>query len=164
VTGHGRVQVRAVEPGDRAAVARFIEQHWLGPVVVAHDTVFRPAGLPGFVAWLPDEPLAGLLTYEIRDGVLEIVSLDAVRQWAGTGTALVEAAAAEAASRGCSEIRLTTTNDNLDALRFYQRRGFHLAALRPGAVGRSRQVKPQIPLTGQHGIPVRDELDLIRPV
>jgi ribosomal protein S18 acetylase RimI-like enzyme len=144
-------------------VARFIELHW-GPVVVAHDTVFHPAGLPGFLAWLPDEPLAGLLTYEVRGDVLEIVTLDAMRQWAGTGTALVEAAVAEAASRGCSEVRLTTTNDNLDALRFYQRRGFRLAGLRPGAVGQARQLKPQIPLTGQYGIPVRDELELVRSI
>jgi len=144
-------------------VARFIELHW-GPAVVAHDTVFHPAGLPGFLAWLPDEPLAGLLTYEVRDGVLEIVTLDAVRQWAGTGTALVEAAAAEAAGRGCPEVRLTTTNDNLDALRFYQRRGFRLAGLRPGAAGRARRLKPQIPLTGLYGIPLNDELELARPV
>ena len=144
-------------------MARFIELHW-GPAVVAHDTVFHPAGLPGFLAWLPDEPLAGLLTYEVRDGVLEIVTLDAVRQWAGTGTALVEAAAAEAASRGCPEVRLTTTNDNLDALRFYQRRGFRLAGLRPGAAGRARRLKPQIPLTGLYGIPLNDELELARPV
>lgn len=141
-------------------MARFIELRW-GPAVVAHDTVFHPAGLPGFLAWVPAEPLAGLLTYEVRGDVLEIVTLNAVRQWAGTGTALVEAAVAEAASRGCSEVRLTTTNDNLDGLRFYQRRGFRLAGLRPGAVGQSRKLKPQIPLTGEYGIPLRDELDLV---
>jgi ribosomal protein S18 acetylase RimI-like enzyme len=145
------------------AVARFIEQHW-GPVMVVHDTVFHPAGLPGFLAFLPDEPLAGLLTYEVRGHLLEIVTLDAMRQWAGTGTALVEAAVAEAASRGCAEVRLTTTNDNLDALRFYQRRGFRLAGLRPGAVGRARRLKPQIPLTGQYGIPLSDELELVRAI
>ena len=157
------VRVRALDAGDRAAVARFIELHW-SPVVAVHGTVFHPAGLPGFLAWAPDEPVAGLLTYEVSNGVLEIVTLDAVRQWAGTGTALVGAAVAEAASRGCSEVRLTTTNDNVDALRFYQRRGFQLAALRPGAVGRARQIKPEIPLTGDYDIPVRDELDLVRPI
>ena len=52
------------------------------------------------------------------------------------------------------------TNDNVDALRFYQRRGFRLAELRPGAVDRSRQEKPQIPRTGDYGIPLHDEIDL----
>jgi hypothetical protein len=60
----------------------------------------------------------------------------------------------------CREVRLTTTNDNVDALRFYQRRGFRLAELRPGAVDRSRQEKPQIPRTGDYGIPLHDEIDL----
>jgi hypothetical protein len=65
---------------------------------------------------------------------------------------------------GCHEIRLTTTNDNVDALRFYQRRGFRLAELRPGAVDQSRQRKPEIPRVGDYGIPLRDEIDLTRPV
>jgi ribosomal protein S18 acetylase RimI-like enzyme len=59
---------------------------------------------------------------------------------------------------------LTTTNDNVDALRFYQRRGFRLAALRPGAVDEARRIKPEIPQVGEHGIPLHDELDLVRPV
>ena len=57
-------------------------------------------------------------------------------------------------------LRLTTTNDNLDALRFYQRRGFRLQALRPGAVDAARAYKPTISAVGEHGIPIRDELDL----
>jgi hypothetical protein len=52
----------------------------------------------------------------------------------------------------------TTT---LDALRFYQRRGFVLLALRPGAVDEARRsLKPHIGRVGEHGIPLRDELEL----
>ena len=131
---------------------------------VAHGTVFRPAELPGLIAQTPDEPMAGLLSYEVRGPVLEIVTLNAVPRRAGIGTALVKEAVAEAARRGCREIRLTTTNDNVDALRFYQRRGFRLVELRPGAVARARAAKPEIPGTGAYGIPLRDELDLIRSV
>ena len=57
-----------------------------------------------------------------------------------------------------------TTNDNLDALRLYQRRGFHLARLDSGAVDRARDLKPEIPLLGRRGIPMRDELILVRPL
>jgi ribosomal protein S18 acetylase RimI-like enzyme len=54
-----------------------------------------------------------------------------------------------------------TTNDNVDALRFYQRRGFRLAALRAGAVEDARaRLKPEIPWTGADGIELRDELEL----
>jgi hypothetical protein len=48
--------------------------------------------------------------------------------------------------------------------RFYQRRGFRLSDLRPGAVAKARLVKPQIPEAGQHGIPMRDELELLLPL
>lgn len=127
-----QVQIRPVLDADRAAVARFVEAGWGGLVQVAHGTVFRPAELPGFLAELAGQQaggeLAGLLTYVVADGVLEIVTLNAVRRLAGTGTALLDHAVAEAGRRGCREIRLTTTNDNVGALRFYQRRGFRLAA------------------------------------
>jgi ribosomal protein S18 acetylase RimI-like enzyme len=58
-----------------------------------------------------------------------------------------------------------TTNDNVDALRFYQRRGFRLVELRPGAVDAAREVlKPEIPRAGAYGVPLRDELVLeMRP-
>ena len=53
-----------------------------------------------------------------------------------------------------------TTNDNLPALGLYQRHGFRLVALHPGAVDRARLVKPSIPALGHPGIPMRDELVL----
>ena len=57
---------------------------------------------------------------------------------------------------------LLTTNDNLDALRLYQRHGFRLVQVHPGAVDLARQAKPSIPEVGAYGIPLRDELILER--
>jgi hypothetical protein len=49
----------------------------------------------------------------------------------------------------------------VDGLRFYRRRGFRLAPLHLGAVDRSRAtLKLEISETGDHGIPLRDELEL----
>ena len=53
-------------------------------------------------------------------------------------------------------------NDILDAIRFYQRRGYHIAAIDPGAIERARRIKPTIPLIGFHGIPIRDELIMVK--
>jgi len=104
---------------------------------------------------------AGLVTYIERGGECEILTLHAVRRWAGAGSALIAAIRDLAASRGCRRLWVVTTNDNVDALRFYQRRGFRLAALRPGAVDESRRsLKPEIPDAGAYGIPLRDELEL----
>src|SRR5207248_8829267 len=104
----------------------------------------------------------GLLTYTAEPPRTEIVTLNALQPRQGIGSALIEALAADLSSRGVREIRVTTTNDNLDALRFYQRRGFRLAALRPGAVDVARRLKPSIPVVGNHGIARHDELELVR--
>jgi hypothetical protein len=55
---------------------------------------------------------------------------------------------------------LVTTNDNLDALRFYQRRGLRLVAVHAGAVDEARRLKPEIARVGEYGIPIRDEIEL----
>ena len=80
----------------------------------------------------------------------------------GIGSTLVDAAVDAARATGALEIWLVTTNDNVDALRLYQRRGFELTELRTGAVDRARLRKPTIPSTGEYGIPLRDELVLTR--
>jgi GNAT superfamily N-acetyltransferase len=103
----------------------------------------------------------GLLTYIVDGEACEVLTLHAVRQWAGAGSALIAAVRAVAAEQGCRRLWLVTTNDNVDALRFYQRRGFRLAAVRPGLVDEARRtLKPEIPETGAYGIPLRDEIEL----
>jgi GNAT superfamily N-acetyltransferase len=151
--------VRPVQESDRPTVEWLTTQLWGAAEVVVHDGVFYPAALPGFIAERAGR-IAGLVTFDVRPGVLEIVTINALDRHTGIGTLLIEAIRAEAKRRGCREIMLTTTNDNIGALRFYQRRGFRLAALRPGAVDRSRLLKPEIPRTGDYGIPLRDEIDL----
>ena len=155
--------VRPVQDGDRPTVEWLTTQLWGAPEVVVHEGVFYPATLPGFIAERAGR-IAGLVTFDVRPGVLEIVTINALDLYAGIGTMLIEAVRAEAKRLGCHQVMLTTTNDNIGALRFYQRRGFHLAAVRPGAVDRTRQRKPEIPRTGDFGIPLRDEIDLTCPV
>jgi GNAT superfamily N-acetyltransferase len=77
---------------------------------------------------------------------------------------LIDAVRQEAQRAGCKRLWLITTNDNLTALRFYQRRGFVLVAVHRNAVELSRKLKPQIPLIGEHGIPIRDEIELEMPL
>lgn len=98
----------------------------------------------------------------LRPGVGEIVTLEAVLPFQGIGTALVEAYAKRAAAAGLSEIAVVTTNDNLTALRFYQRRGFVIREVRVNALEAARRLKPEIPLVGNDGIPLRDEIELSR--
>jgi len=153
------IRIRPISDGDRAMLSWLVAELWGSEQVAVHGTVLQPAELPGFIAER-SRRVVGLLTYQLAGDILEIVTLNAIERRAGIGTLLIEAAAGPARHHRCREIRLTTTNDNVDALRFYQRRGFRLAELRPGAVDRSRLEKPQIPLVGDYGIPLHDEIDL----
>src|SRR3954447_22662730 len=117
-------------------------------------------GLPGLIAGERD----GVALYETVGTRVELVLLHALMPGRGRGTALVEALTSRLAQAGVRELWLTTTNDNLDALRFYQRRGFRLLELRAGAVEDVRRRKPTIPAVGKFGIPIRDELRLMRPL
>jgi ribosomal protein S18 acetylase RimI-like enzyme len=154
------VRVRALTEADRPWVAGIVAERWGSPLVVAHGEVFEPAELPGFVAE-NDERRVGLLTYHADGDVCEVVTLDAFEQRRGVGTALVR----EVASLGHRRVWLITTNDNVPAQRFYERLGFRLVAVREGAIERSREQKPEIPLVGIGGVPIRDELEyeLVRP-
>ncbi len=154
-----QVRIRAVGDGDRPMLAWLVAELWGSEIVAVHGSALRPAELPGFIAER-SRRVVGLLTYQVLGDVLEIVTLNAIQRRAGIGSQLIEAAVGSARRFGCQQIRLTTTNDNVDALRFYQRRGFRLAELRPGAVDRARQRKPEIPRVGDYGIPLRDEIDL----
>ena len=155
--------MRPVDEGDRPMLAWLVTELWGSEVVAVHGASLRPAELAGFIAERSGR-VAGLLTYQVIGDMLEIVTLNAIDRRAGIGTMLIEAAVDQARQSGCREVWLTTTNDNIDALRFYQRRGFRLAELRPGAVDQSRQRKPQIPRVGDYGIPLHDEIDLTRRV
>jgi ribosomal protein S18 acetylase RimI-like enzyme len=127
--------------------------------MVNHGTIHIVSALPGFIAEV-DSEAAGLLTYHLDGAACEIVTLNSWREGAGIGSALIDAAVDAARTAGCTRVWLLTTNDNLHALRFYQRRGFRLAALYPDALTEARRVKPSIPATGYHGIPIRDEIEL----
>lgn len=150
-------------PADREWVERFVVDRWGAPTVAGHGVVYRVADLPGYYA-AAGEARIGLVTYHVGAHGCEVVSLDSVRPNLGVGTMLIEAVVAEARSQGCARVWLITTNDNLHALGFYQRRGFVLVAVHRGAVERARQLKPQIPLIGSDGIPIRDEIELELPL
>jgi ribosomal protein S18 acetylase RimI-like enzyme len=129
-----------------------------GAVQARRGELIDVLALPGFVAERDGEAV-GILTYRREGESCELAFIAALDQHNGVGSALLDALR-EGVS-GCERIWLVTTNDNLDALRFYQRRGFVLSALRPGAVDEARaQLKPQISATGAFGVPIRDELEL----
>jgi DNA-3-methyladenine glycosylase I len=155
--------LRALTPADTGRVAAFIHEQWGAELVVAHGSLFFPQNLPGFAIW-EGEAIVGLLTYYLAGDECEVVTLDSRRPSAGLGSALMQAVTDVARQAHCRRLWLITTNDNLNALRFYQKRGFELVAVHRRALDYTRLIKPHIPLVGEYGIPLRDEVELEMPL
>jgi N-acetylglutamate synthase-like GNAT family acetyltransferase len=153
------MRVREATQADRPALQRVLaEQN--AAVVARLGRIEHPIDHPALIAEDADGALAGVLIYVVSGEECEILTLHSTTQWSGAGTALIEAV-----ERKARRLWVLTTNDNVDALRFYQRRGFRLAELHVGAVDDSRaRLKPEIPDTGAYGIPLRDELVLEKEV
>lgn len=149
--------VRPIEPGDKDWIESMV-QSWGAEFIVSCGRKLYPQQLPGFVAVDNGGEFAGLITYEIIGDQCEVVTLDALMKFSGIGTLLMKATEAAARDISCKRLWLITTNDNLDAIRFYQRRGMTIADIHVNALEQSRQLKPQIPEIGNYGIPLRDEI------
>ncbi|MBN1826255.1 MAG: GNAT family N-acetyltransferase [Candidatus Eisenbacteria bacterium] len=157
--------IRPIAEGDRDWVRDLFAEHWGSSLVITRGTAHQADALPGFIAAEKGGGVRiGLLTYRIDGDECEIVSLNSLREGIGVGGALLGAATEEARRAGCLRALLITTNDNLPAVRFYQKRGWRLRAVYPGAIRESRRRKPAIPETGVDGIPIRDEIELELPL
>jgi len=155
----GNFILRPLLISDRDWVTQRIIHSWGSKLVVVHETIYQPAELPGFVV-LAEGNIEGLLTYHFEGVSCEIITINSWNRGRGVGTTLIESVKQNARKNGCKRLWLTTTNDNTNALRFYQKRGFVISVIRINAVAGSRKIKPEIPLTGDDGIPIRDEIDL----
>ena len=155
----GKFIVRELDSDDGRWVRRLLVERWGASRLVSRGRVHQGDRLPAFVAEI-DAERVGLVTYRIEGDECEVVSLDSLREGIGVGTALLAAVRSVAREAGCRRVWLITTNDNTAAIRFYQKQGWRLAALHRDALDESRRLKPEIPLVGIDGIPLRDEIEL----
>jgi GNAT superfamily N-acetyltransferase len=152
--------VRPAGPTDRDWIAGTLAASWGAKEVISRGRIHDAAALPALVAVGADGERIGLLTYRIDEDGLEVVTLEAVRRYEGIGTALLAAARDVATEAARPRLWLVTSNDNLAAVRFYQRRGLRIVAVHVGAADEARRLKPTIPLVGSDGIEIHDEIEL----
>jgi GNAT superfamily N-acetyltransferase len=153
------MNIRRLTHEDLPRVRDFWIQHWGADFVIAHGMIYRPDMVEGFIAE-NDGEWVGVITHTFLQDECEIVSLDSLREGQGVGTGLIHAVVEEARKKSCNRVWLITTNDNLHALGFYQRRGFELVKIHRGAVNESRKIKSSIIRMGMNNIPLRDEIEL----
>ena len=86
----GALRVRAIRESDRETVREILFRHWGAPGVVTRGRLHPAHTYPGFIASIGAR-IVGLLTYEIRRGRCEVITLDALRRRCGIGTRLLSA-------------------------------------------------------------------------
>ena len=132
---------------------------WGSARVVTRGRLCSALALPGFVALWKGE-FGGAVTYKICGKECEVVTLSSLREGIGVGTALLNAVRKSAQAADCRRLWLITTNDNAEAQRFYKRRGFRLAAVHCNAIIEARTLRPEIPVLGRNGVPIRDGIEI----
>jgi 2-oxo-4-hydroxy-4-carboxy--5-ureidoimidazoline (OHCU) decarboxylase/N-acetylglutamate synthase-like GNAT family acetyltransferase len=155
------LDVRDFEPRDHEWARRLIGTHQGGDHRVARlGELLDPLAQEGIVAELHGRPI-GLLTVHETERGLEVLSLHSETGGTGAGTRLLETALRVAAASDAPRLWLVTTNDNLEAIRWYLRRGMTVAAVHAGAVDHDRALKPSLPTTNpSNGLPIRDLVEL----
>ena len=168
--------IRPLQRSDREWVAHFLDDRWGTTQIVSRGKAVYGHLLPGFMAERAAEPdddspsdqeeaeKIGLVTLHIGESDCEITTLNSLTETEGVGSALVEAVESWAREAGMERLWLVTTNDNLAALKFWQKRGYELVAVHRNAIAAARRIKPQIPINGIDGIPIRDEIELEKQI
>ncbi|MDT0124873.1 GNAT family N-acetyltransferase [Paenibacillus sp. RRE4] len=136
----------------------FFAEHWGSPQMVISTGVYHSDKLNGYAVINEDGEIRGYITYVMHEDHCEVISLDSLDENQGIGSALLAKVEDTARQAKRKHIQLITTNDNLHALHFYQKKGYQIIQIYPDAVAKARALKPSIPLVSEQGIPIRDEL------
>ena len=143
----------------RELVNQFFIDNWFSTDISIRGEIIDGTKLDGFLL-REENTIIGLVTYTFFDDICEIVSLDSKRENMGIGSVLLKEVEKIAKNNNSPKMRLITTNDNMRALQFYQKRGYCLTKLYPNAMEEVRKVKPNVPALGDNDIPLRDEIEL----
>jgi ribosomal protein S18 acetylase RimI-like enzyme len=154
------VIIRDLTEEDSPWLRDLVQEHW-GLPVVSVSRQYDDIELPGFVA-VEDEERLGCLSYCVGAGGVEVVTLNSLVEGRGVATALL-AAARELARARNARLWLITTNENMRAIGFYQRRGMDLVALHRDFVEVVRRAKPAADLSPVDGIAFRHALEFEYP-
>ena len=143
----------------KETVIQLLSDNWGSDFMVTKGQIHHYKDLDGYVA-IENGKIVGVLTFRIFDDEVEIISLDSFKKNTGVGTALLQKVTEFVKQNSIKRLWLITTNDNLNALRFYQKRNWSITALHKDAVTKARKIKPTISITGYYDIPLRHEIEL----
>ena len=141
--------------GVSSEIETFLRERWGSHLVVTRGNLYDASKLPSIS--IMESGIKGLLTYDIKGDSIEMITLDSLIK--GGGRRLINEIIDISKSLGIRRIWLITTNDNVPAMKFYKKMGFEICAIHWDSVEVSRKLKPEIPLYGLNGIPIRHEIE-----
>ena len=153
--------IKEINELNREKVIYFFREHWGSSEMVISSGIYQCEKLDGFI-FEDNNNIIGLVTYVVKtnENEIEIISLDSIQEGQGIGSALIQKVENTAMQKQIQIVSLVTTNDNLNVLKFYQKRGYRIISVISDAVNEARKIKPSIPLISSEGIPIKDELIL----
>ncbi|WP_243456535.1 GNAT family N-acetyltransferase [Mobilitalea sibirica] len=150
--------IQEIDEKYRDAVNKILKEEWICPPSISRGRIIDTTILPGFL-FIEDKVIKGVVTYHIENEECEIVTLNSFEENRGIGSALIKEVLDMAKKNNCQRLWLITTNDDIKAIRFYQKKGFDLKAAHINAIEVSRKLKPSIPLIGMDDIPIKHEME-----
>lgn len=144
---------------DRAFLEELLRLRWRDGALMLRGKIVHPKDVEALAAY-HEGRLAGVATWLLEGPVIYLATLNNICEQRGVGTALLDAMVRFGRDKGAALLRVIVTNDNLNALGFYQRRGFRIVAVYPGAIDTIRSLLPNVPVMGANRIPMRDEIEL----
>ena len=127
--------------------------------MAVRKTKYKPAEKDVYIALLNGEKF-GLVISCYDEALCEIMNLTVSGTHPQVGKQLILSAVEDAEKHNSERMIEVTTNNNTNALRFYQNMGLPLQELRMDIVKESRKMKPQISMVGNCYIPIQDEIEL----
>lgn len=137
------------------------QKNWGNTSMVYNRELYNLESLD-YIEEYHDSSFGGIITFFEKDHSIHIVSLDTVMSNQGIGTSLLNSLTELAVKRHKSAIYVETTNDNCDAIRFYQTHDFDIYDLQLNEVAIQRKLKPSIPLIGCYNIPIKHIIKFVK--
>ena len=150
--------IEEITEKNRQRVNDILIKEWEATDIIIRGKIIDGTKLDGFLA-IKDNEIIGLITYMIENNECEIVSLNSFEENKGIATRLINTVKELAIKKNCTRLKLITTNDNIRAIEFYQKRGFVFANIYINSIENSRKLKPEIPMFTDNGLPIRDEIE-----
>jgi GNAT superfamily N-acetyltransferase len=162
------IQVREGDEHDRLALMDVSRRFFGSSRIHVFDEVFPLARTPFLVVEFGGER-AGFLAYALNfpakdEAAVVLLVVQPGFQGRGVGRALQGALEAVCRPRGVTRIRISSSNDNIPSLYFYQRIGYVLENINFGAAAAALSEHGDEGMLGFGGIPIRDEIDLVKEI